>query len=278
MLGPGGLNIQQLPKDERFLRCFIAREGHTLIDTDFTSLENVVLAEHSRDKGLMELYGSGKPHDSYLFVACFIFPESGIAEVYKPNNPTKESVAQAKKQFKKYRNIAKVIVLASNYGAGAFKIHLTLTQAGVNITLDEVKKLHERYWELFSGIKRFEKQLRQEWEDREGYFYNGVGRAIVVPEDFLKDIVNRFCQSTGVGLLHRLLWHINKLRAKYKVPMWPWIVDFHDQTTWEVTEGYETQAERVFREAYALLNSELDAIIPLKGDIDLGNTLWEFKK
>ena len=60
--------------------------------------------------------------------------------------------------------------------------------------------------------------------------------------------------------------------------MYPWLVDFHDQTTWEVEQGYEEEATKVFKQAYELLNSELNVEIPLKGDVELGDNLWLFKK
>lgn len=276
--GSGGLNVQQLTKNESFLSPFKARPGHVLIDTDFTSLENVVLAEHSKDPGLWELYASGKPHDSYLWVAAHIFPDSGIAEMYNMANPTKESVANAKQEFKPLRTIAKVIVLASNYGAGAPKIWQTLHQAGHDVSLDDVYQLRSMYWELFGGIKRFEQKLLRERRMRGGWIVNGLGRPLSIPDRYTKDIVNRFCQSTGVGLLHKLLMHINQMRLDRDIPMYPWLCDAHDQCTWEVKKGYEREAKDVLTEAYDRLNKEVQPTIKLKGDIDIGLSYWEFKK
>ena len=276
--GTGGLNVQQLPKESTYLECFTARPGYKLIDTDFTSLENVVLAEHSRDPGMLELYASGKPHDAYLYVACFVFPDSGIAEVYNPTNPTKESVAAAKEQFKKQRSICKVLVLSSNYGASARKVHSTLIQSGVSMSMEEVERIHKRYWQLFAGIKDYGKKLEREWKRRDGFIYNGLGKPCPIMEDKLKDIVNIDCQSTGVGLLHKLIVHINRMRKEQDIPMYPYIVDWHDQTIWEVKEGFEEQARDIYLEAYRLLNEELRPLIPLKGDVGIGTNLWEFKK
>ncbi|MDB4725823.1 DNA polymerase [bacterium] len=274
--GRGGINIQQLTKDERYLRCFINRPGQELVDTDFTSLENVVLAEASNDPGLMELYGSGKPHDSYLYVACFIFPNSGLAEVYIPDNPTVESVAEAKKQFKPLRTIAKVVVLSSNYGAGAEKIHQTLVQSGVDITLEEVEAIRAKYWQLFAGVKEFEKRLHLERARNDGWILNGLGRPMCITQDKSKDIVNVYCQSVGVGILHRYLVFVDKLRRERGIPMYPWVVDFHDQTTAETSDSEGTAL--IFKDAYVMLNEYLNPVIPMKGDIDIGTCMWDFKQ
>ena len=114
--GDGGkVSISILPKDEQYLKCLRARTGHQLFHLDFASLEAVILAELSGDKLLHEIYASGKPHDIFLYMAI----KSGdpkaseINAVYNIDNPTKESVAAAKKQFKDIRQKWKVIVYMS---------------------------------------------------------------------------------------------------------------------------------------------------------------------
>jgi hypothetical protein len=114
--GDGGkVSISILPKDEKYLKCLKARVGHQLFHLDFASLEAVILAELSGDKLLHEVYASGKCHDIFLYMAI----KSGdpkateINAIYNIDNPTKESVAAAKKQFKDVRQKWKVIVYMS---------------------------------------------------------------------------------------------------------------------------------------------------------------------
>lgn len=61
LAGSGGVNIQQIPKSRKYLDCWKPIEGKAWIDFDFTALEQVVLAELSRDESLLNLYGPGVP-------------------------------------------------------------------------------------------------------------------------------------------------------------------------------------------------------------------------
>ena len=52
-------NIQQVPKSEGTMQCMVARKGYVWVQCDHNSLEQVVMAELSRDDSLMKLYGPG---------------------------------------------------------------------------------------------------------------------------------------------------------------------------------------------------------------------------
>ena len=55
--GAGGLNALQIPSSQGYMECYIPDPGNVFINTDFTSLEQIVLAEDSQDPQLMKLYG-----------------------------------------------------------------------------------------------------------------------------------------------------------------------------------------------------------------------------
>ena len=277
------VNMQQVPKVADVMRCFQPEAGWGLIDTDIASLEPRVVAYFSRDPGHLELYASGVLHDVYLYVAMALWPDQrdAIAAVYyRPDGTTTpESIAAAKLRFKRERGIAKELHLAAGYGASAQRMYASMRVKGVRVTLEEVQVMRRRYWELFAGVRRWERQLLAEREDRGGWIYNGRGRPLCVTEDKVKDIVNTFAQSTGHDCLLTLVWHIQRLRRERGLTehLRPWIVDLHDQSTWAVRAGHEAAARRVFEDAYAALNAELACDVPLTGGIDLGASMWDFK-
>ncbi|MHA4801654.1 DNA polymerase, partial [Enterococcus faecium] len=178
-----GLNLQQMPKDKALMQCFRARPGHSLVQLDFAALEPTLLAEFSQDATLLDIYGpNAKPNqDIYLYIAAKI-PALGkeIVKYYNPDAPTAEGLAEAKKKCKRDRGIAKTVHLASAYGAGAPKIHETLSEGGVNISLAEVKQIHTDYWRLFRGVKRFETSLLSMHAATGGWIPNVLGRPICV--------------------------------------------------------------------------------------------------
>jgi DNA polymerase I-like protein with 3'-5' exonuclease and polymerase domains len=225
------------------------------------------------------VYGPGaKANDIYLFVASKI-PAlgAGIRKYYDPDNPTPEGIAAAKKHCKRERSIAKIVVLAANYNAGPAKIHETLALGGIDITMREVRDIHRAYWRLFAGVKRFEEQLRDIWTSNEGWVPSVLGTPICVAEAYVKDIVNRFCQTSGHQVLQLWIYHIDRLRRERKVPMTPWIVDLHDETLWEVPTPYAEQAAQIMRDALEATNAELGMEIPIKGPPMIVDNLAQVK-
>ena len=273
--GSGGLNLQQMPKEKEFLKAFRARPGHTLVQLDFQAVEPTLLAEFSQDATLMALYGpKAKPNDIYLYVAAKIRGLGDeILKYYDPDNPTPEGIALAKKHCKRQRSIAKTVVLAANYMAGAHKIWETLTFAGIEISLNEVRAIHREYWRLFAGIKRFEKQLLDMWSENGGYVYSVIGRPICIPNELIKDIINRKIQTGAHDILQMLIWNL----WEQGVPAHPWIVDLHDECIVEcLIEDVDTVID-CFKAALAAVNAELQMGVQIKGEPQIADTLADIK-
>lgn len=285
LAGSGGLNVQQLPKSKGYLECWKPRKGHVWIDCDINSLEQVVLAELSQDPALLSLYGpdAKKGNDVYLFNGAQM---KGIGEkirqFYDPLDFTEESINKAKKECKKERSIAKLITLASSYGAGPDKLYTNMTLDGIDITMDEVRQMHRSYWDIYKGVKSYGYILEEEWQERGGWVFNGLGRPICVAEDKKKDLVNRVVQSTGHDILMMIIQELDTLRKRYiqsnKGLIWkPVIIDFHDES---IVECKEEDAERVmdmFREAYRIVNQKLNCGVKIAGEPEIIYSLADAK-
>lgn len=188
------INITQQPKTQGYLECWKPRPGFRLINSDLSSIEPVVLTAASGDESLYKIYGPGQPpNDIYLFVAAHITGLDKVREYYDPDNPTKESIKLAKQHCNHERQISKKVTLAANYLAGPNKIHQELTLAGIKITLEEVRKIHRDYWQLFEGVAEFREYLEEVWEDNGGWILDCLGCPITVAPHLKKDLVNRFC-------------------------------------------------------------------------------------
>jgi len=280
-------NVQQVPKSRRFLQCLRARPGHVWIDADFTALEPVVATELSGDPELMKVFGPNAPagSDIYLHTGAGLpqFRDQIVAAGYDSENLTAEGAAHAKKAVKPLRAICKVLYLSSQYGAGPNKIWRTLTADGVDISLEQVRELHEQYWEYYQGIKSWEKQLRKEHRENRGFVINGIGRPIGVHEDSdrkfdkRKDIVNRVVQSTGHDILVQYLYGLCQLLDIEGIHWKPIIVDFHDEVLVEVPEEEAEAAIACFRRAQDQLNAQLGGTIPLRINPVIVKTLADAK-
>lgn len=277
--GSGKFNWLQQPKTRGYLECMTARTGYKLIQLDAEALEPTILAEFSGDAALMRIYGEGVPqNDIYLYTACFLGKLGAeIRKYYDPENPTPTGIDAAKERCKHERGIAKIVVLSANYQAGPRKIHETLSLGGVDITLNEVMRIHRDYWQLYAGVKQFEQDLKNMWYANDGWIVNGFGRPICVSVSKLKDILNRFCQSTASDFLAVFVREIYLLADAEQVPIRPWLVNFYDETIGEVEERYAEQAADIYRRALAATNVNLGMGIKLKGGVVIANTLADIK-
>lgn len=281
LAGTGGVNVQQVPKTVGTMSTWRPNPGNVWVDVDVKALEQVVLAELSGDKALHELYGkNAKTNDVYLWVGAQlpILGDAIRAAGYDPANPSPAGISAAKAQCKKQRAIAKVIVLASSYGAGPGKIHQTLSLEGIEISMEEVRSIHSMYWEIFSGVRTYGRQLEVEWRRNRGWVMNGIGRPIGVDENYTKDLVNRVIQSTGHDIFLTYRWHARNLLDFHEIPWQPVIWDWHDQLIVEVpVEHAETVRHLLESQAFDELNAELSGDIPLSGEAMIISNLAECK-
>ncbi len=273
-------NFQQVVKTRRFLEPMRARPGCVWIDADITSLEVVVCTELSGDPQLMQVFGPSAPKgtDIYLHTGVGLpqFSAAIRAAGYDPEKGiTPEGTAAAKKKCKRERDICKVLYLSSSYGAGPRKIHKTLQMQGVDVSLDEVAQMHKDYWNLYGGIRQWERRLMDEWRGNGGWVLNGMGRPIGIHKDYTKDIVNRVVQSTGHDFLI-LFGHLLVPRLT-GIDWAPIFWDFHDETIIEVREDQAEEVVRIFKETEQEWNAILGGTIPLRINPVIVNNLAEAK-
>lgn len=274
-------NFQQLPKTDSMMSLFQARPGHVLVDLDLTALEGIITAEFSEDENMMLLYSdTAPPNDIHLFVAAAVpaFQERIRSTGWDPHNSTELTLAIAKKECKHERSLAKSVVYACTYGAGVDKVWNTLIADGVQITRDEVEVLHSTYWSLFSRVRALGQRLQNEWRENGGYILNGFGRPMCIPDDYRKDALNRFIQSTGHDILVRYVTLLSGELTRRGIPWRPILVDLHDATTIEVPADYSEAAVDCFNWAMDELNRQLNGIIRHRGVPIVGTNFSHIKE
>ena len=73
------------------------------------------------------------------------------------------------------------------------------------------------------------------------------------------------------------LKHLKRLREASPIALTPLMIDFHDETIWEVPIDQAEDALELFRETWRLTNDELGGIIPLSGSPEICHNFSEFK-
>ena len=88
-------NMQNIPSDNRTRGCFQAEKGNVLIVSDYSGQEQIVLANKSLDKDLLEFYSKGLG-DMHSFIASKIFPELSdlTLDEIKDNHKGKRQIAK----------------------------------------------------------------------------------------------------------------------------------------------------------------------------------------
>lgn len=267
-------NIHQMPiGEEELMACFPVPAGRVGVGGDLTSVEPFFTAYFSDDPTLLKVYRDSLG-DIYLDLALDLFPDlTALRAEYDPHQKPSETV---KSKFKLYRQIAKLVHLASQYGAGGPKIALILTQNGIPTSPDEGRRLHRLYWKKFRKVKDLEAGLYEMYRE-DGMIRNLFGRIIRLPDLWCKDLLNRFIQSTGHDALMEWVFAIVRLAEERGLDMVPYILDWHDATYWHCPPSQVEAAEAVLADALAAVNRDFDLPYPLKMSAKRFMTLAEIK-
>ena len=157
-------NLQNIPGDEAYRKCFTAPEGHKIINADYSGQETIVLANKSLDEGLLEFYRKGNS-DMHSFIASKIydipyeeFIKATEAKDSKTNKPTSEQYELLHK-----RGIAKAAGFAINYGGTGYTIAKNL-----GLSTQKGEEVYDAYFNAFPGLKNYFDTTIQETLNR-GY-------------------------------------------------------------------------------------------------------------
>lgn len=204
-------NFQNLPrKDKRIKACILPRPGKVFIGADYSQLEPRVFASFSGDERLQAAFKSGDDFYSVAGIETF--------EKYECT-PQREGAPDAfGVRFPELRDISKVIVLASTYGANGYQLSPIVKKKS-----EETQEIIDLYFEKFPKVKQFQLQCHKQAKEN-GYVVNLFGRprrmpkAMAIPELFGKTkhedlpyewrnllnlAVNHPVQSTGASIVNR---------------------------------------------------------------------------
>lgn len=144
--GTDKINMQNLPSRgphaKQLKKSICAPEGHVLIDCDSSQIEARVLAWLAGQDDLVAAFSRGE--DVYKIMASKIYGVD-VSEVDKGQ-----------------RQVGKTVILGAGYGVGHVKLQMFLkTQAGVEVDLDEAKRIIDIYRHSNDRISRMWKAAQR---------------------------------------------------------------------------------------------------------------------
>ena len=150
-ISSSGPNLQNIPSDPEFRKCFRADYGNKIVNSDYSGQENICLANASLDPDILAFYEAGES-DMHSYNARKIFPELKGLEL-----------ADIKKRFPELRQIAKSVSFALAYGGNGYTIANNL-----GISLERGEQIYESYFKSFPKLRKFFDKVIKESMER-GY-------------------------------------------------------------------------------------------------------------
>ena len=215
-----GPNLQNQPHDPEFRACYEADKGNVIVKVDFSSQEPRISAILSQDKGLLDIFSTGK--DLYLTVARAIYKDPNLKFTSK-DDPL--------------RRRAKAVTLGTNYG---------LQPEGLaereEIELIEATILIDSYLRAFSGLSSWMKQT-QILAAKNEYVKTPGGRTVHINpymRNWANVAINAPIQGGGADQIKRAMIRIYEKTGRRKFPI---IAPIHDELIGECSrkEGPATK-------------------------------------
>lgn len=142
----GTPNMQNLPADEETRSCFIAEKGNVLIDADYSSQEQIILANFSKEENLLNFYKKGFT-DMHSYIAFLIYKDIRRCSL---EELTPDKLAYLKQEYPNERTKAKSAGFAINYGGNGSTIANNL-----GIPKSEGDFVYNAYFEAFPNLKEY---------------------------------------------------------------------------------------------------------------------------
>lgn len=241
-------NLQNVPKERRFRRMFVARKGYKLITADYSQQELRVLAELSQDRNLLE---ACKTTDVHLANAKLIFSDSTITA----KDPR--------------RNIAKNTGFALAYGAGLKGFAVT-----AGLTIEEAKTPYNRIHALYSQAEEWG---RKSWVflQQNGYTVTLGGRrryfpwVMDDPGKYLTVARNSPVQGSSADMEKLAMVFIHERIQGYDARL---VLCIHDEIVVEVRTSQAGEVARIVKNAMEDAGAYYVKSIPVPANAAIADT------
>ena len=130
--GDDKLNLQNLPRNSPLKQSILAPNGYIVLDSDSSQIEARTLAWLAEQDDLVAAFDRGE--DVYKIMASAIYGKA-IEDITKDE-----------------RFVGKTTILGAGYGMGAAKFKLQLKNFGVEVELDEAKRIIDTYRATYPKI------------------------------------------------------------------------------------------------------------------------------
>jgi DNA polymerase-1 len=132
-----GPNLQQVPRDPRYRRCFVASPGRMLIKADYSQLQLRIAAKIADERAMLAAYARGE--DLHTLTAWQL---TGKADVTKAD-----------------RQLAKAVNFGLLFGLGAKGLRgYARSNYGLDLTEAEAAQYRQAFFQAYPGLERWHRR------------------------------------------------------------------------------------------------------------------------
>jgi len=244
-------NIQQIPHEENYRRCFRAPEGKKLIIADYSQVELRILAEFSKDENFIKAFISGED-----------FHTTAAAQVF---NVKPEAVTPDQRSFAKRLNFGVV------YGIGSQRFALM-----TGLSQSNAEDIMRRYFATYRGLDSWLREAaRKVVTDRQARTLSGRLARFRFDEDDRKAISlaqrngkNMPIQGTSADVLKRALHLLHEKIAGTSARL---VNIVHDEIIVEADAIEAESAADKLEKAMCAAGEEYISRVPVKVDVKIAD-------
>jgi DNA polymerase I len=240
-------NLQQVPRDKRYRRCFAAPSGRVLVKGDYSQLQLRIAAKVANDERMLTAYRGGE--DLHTLTARRI---TGKEEVTKND-----------------RQIAKAVNFGLLFGLGAKGLRAyAKSNYGLDLTESQAAQYRRAFFTAYPGLER--------WHRREGNSRASECRTLGGRRRLLDDKtpfthrLNTPVQGTeadGAKLAMAIVWE-RRLEVPGAIP----VLFCHDEIVVECDVGQADTVKDWLRRAMVEAMAPLIDPVPVEVEVKVGQT------
>ena len=254
-------NLQNIPVrtelGRELRRAFTAKEGHLLVDADYSQIELRILAALSGDRRMIEAFLSGVDIHSVTASQVFKVPLDAVTP--------------------ELRKRAKAVNFGIVYGIGAFSL-----AGDIGVSMKEASGYIKDYKETYSGVDAYLGKLIADGKAN-GYVTTHFGRRRYIPEltaqkQALKSFGERVAmnspiQGTAADVIKIAMLRVEEALEKAGLQA-RLVLQVHDEL---IVECPEAEAEAVRDILVREMEGAVSLAVPLTVEANIGKTWYDCK-
>ena len=254
-------NMQNIPVRKEIGRnmrkFFVAEDGYTLLDADYSQIELRVLASVCGDKNMQEAFSEGRDIHTSTAAQVFDIPEDFVTP--------------------EMRSAAKAVNFGIIYGIGAFSL-----SKDIGVTVAEAKRYIKNYLDNFPKVSEF---MDKTVDDgiKNGYVTTLFGRRRYIPELSASNKVlqafgkraamNAPIQGAAADIIKIAMVRVYKKLREEDLDT-RLILQVHDELIIEAAEKDKDRAEKILKDE---MENAVKLAVPMTVDVNSGRSWYEAK-